>query len=186
MSRTFMMVVLVLSIVTISYADETFNRSCMSGNQQTPMIQDCENSNYQTLIREKAKQTEELLYGKAKKIDELLDKIAYKSRHSSFFPHDFYSAQRDWESYFDKMVRIRTEFIERTGKGSTWGKKRCLIDEVKFDLLSLRLSYLDGEMRFLCQFYSQAFMHQKQTEGKQGKPSSSLLPATGFTIKKQN
>jgi len=180
-----MMVVLVLSIVTISYADETFNRSCMSGNQQPPMIRDCENNNYQRLIREKAKQTEEVLYGKARKMDELLDKIADKSRHSSFFPHDFDSAQRDWESYFDKMVRIRAEFIEKTGKGSTW-EKRCLIDEVKFNLLSLRLSYLDGEMRFLCQFYSQAFMHQKQTEGEQGKPSSSLAPATGFTIKKQN
>jgi hypothetical protein len=125
-------------------------------------IQDCENNNYQRLIREKAKQTVELLSEKARKMDELLDNIADKSRHSLFFPHnfshDFDRAQRDWEFYFDKIVKIREEFIEKTGKGSYW-EKRCLIDEVKINLLSLRLSYLDGEMRFLCQFYSQAFMH---------------------------
>jgi len=183
MSRTFMMVVLVLSIVTISYADETFNRSCMGGSQQPPMIQDCRDSSYQSLIRDKVSQTEDFLDRKAREMDEFLDIIEDKSG-KSFFTYDFENTQSDWKSYFDTIVKIRTEFIKKTGKGSTWEKK-CLIDEVKFNLLSLRLSYLDGEMRFLCQFYSQAFMQQK-AEGKQGKPDSSLAPAKGFTIKKQN
>lgn len=156
MYRTFMVVILVLSVVTISYAQESFNRLCMDRSQQPFMIPDCKNYDYQRFIEDKVNRTENSLNRILNSMEDFLEEIGDRLR-LSFWEHDFRNAQNGYRGYVGKMIEFKADFIKKTHEGNS-SERKCMLNEYKLKLLSPYLSHLEGEMRSFCQFYSQKFM----------------------------
>jgi hypothetical protein len=188
-----MLVVLILSIVTISFAGESSNQLCNSGSQP-PMIQDCKRTEYQELLSDILRQTEELLKKKEKEMENILILIDKKNKYprlTAAFPllQAYKKAQKAWHTYSNAMLDYRFQIIIRTHNVDSSIKqgeeRQCMMQDYRFNMLRSHLSFLDGEMRFLCQFYSQTIMQQK-TEGKRGKTDSELRKIKSFNVKKKN
>ena len=160
MIRPTIILLLVFCIPITTAAQDSPDQICTTTIVQPHMIQDCNNSNYQQLIREKAYQAEQSLDEKLSRLMTLIDQIDRDLR-ISLSTGFIGSAQSTWDSLYDNLTRYKERVIrERSDIGSR--VQECMINEFKFQLLGPRLSYLDGELMSFCQFYNQARMQRNQ------------------------
>jgi hypothetical protein len=167
MFRTFMMVTFVLSLVTISYAQESFNQICSGRSDQPPMIQDCKDRNYQQLINIKVELIEKILKEKGRVIDGLLRELQKEADLQNLTDRterrdiydSFKKVQKAFETYRSQMDLFESKVINKTHKShgdidQQEKEKQCMRHDLEFGLLSSHIRYLDGKMRAICGFYS--------------------------------
>ena len=187
MIKFIMISLLSLSIANVSNAQETqekYNQLCMISNQPPPMIQDCENKNYRKLIEEKANQIERLLIEKKEIVEDIINNMKrIPGARLDDINHLDYDTQKKWRSFFFEIMRLKMFIFKNTHKNYNKKKyeeiKECMENDFKFKLMSARLSYMEGELRSLCQLYGRELNRQV------GNISNSAQPVVGVKVHTQ-
>jgi hypothetical protein len=147
MLRTAMMIILVLSLASVSHAQDQFDRICGGGQQRA-----CNDYSYRNSIDGKLGQTGSALREKEEQMKQVMEVIE-EILDLSFWARDFDVAQGAWHAHVDKTSELKDRFLEETGMHDSF-ERRCTIEEYRLQMFDQRLSSLSGELGSFCQFLS--------------------------------